>query len=204
MPVTTRSQTIKISSNTATMLYKNDKVPRNAKGYPSVGQLSLKPSVKPARINPYINNCSSLEMTANTFSCLNEMINYVTFRKKIDKTEIKQWRDEVYNKLYDYVDLNMDPTFEEIDAMLLVCDILLRNKNKRKLEEFILNCPKKFIMTYSNNSERTPSVLYQLHKIGLHNVRSYLIGHIHETKLKTWNERQNAHLRGNNLLECTA
>ena len=40
-------------------------------------------------------------------------------------------------------------------------------------------------MTYSNNSERIPYVLYELDRIGIGNIRAYLISNIHESKLRT-------------------
>ena len=134
---------------------------------------------------------------------MTEIIHYLTERGKRDTRQMEDWCEEVYQKLYDYVNRAMQPTFDEIDAMLLVCRVLIENNMKDRVQEFILNCPKKFIITYSNNSERTPAVLYELDRLGLGNIRAYLITHIHESKLGTWNERRNTHRKGNLLLECT-
>jgi hypothetical protein len=132
-----------------------------------------------SKVNPYLKDCVSLETTAKIFS---NLVN--------DDTKEK-WVLEVYNKLYDFVNRNMEPTFDEIDAMLLVCSELILYNMKDRLEEFILICPKKFIMAYSNNSERILDVLYELDRLGLGNIRLYLISNIHESKLITLTERYN-------------
>jgi len=195
-----RSSFRKPSSNTTTMLVKINRIILNAKGHPTVGHLAPRPLKRQPEVNRYLEKCTSLETTAETFS---EMVEILTERAKRDTTQMEEWCEEVYQKLYDFVDRAMQPTFDEIDAMLLVCRVLIESKMKDRLQEFILNCPKKFIITYSNNSERTPAVLYQLDKLGLGNIRAYLISHVHESKLGTWNERRNTHQRGNALLECT-
>lgn len=198
-----RSSFRKTSSNTATMLVKINRIVRNAKGHPTFGNLAPRPLNRQPEVNRYLEKCTSLEATAETFSEMVEIINYLTERGKRDTTQMKELCEEVYQKLYDFVDRAIQPTFDEIDAMLLVCRVLIENKMKDRLQEFILNCPKKFLMTYSNNSERTPAVLYELDKLGLRNIRAYLISHVHESKLGTWNERRNTHQRGNALIECT-
>lgn len=179
------------------------KIAINAKGYPTVGHLTIKPVTQPRTVNDFLQKCTSLEATAETFSEMIDIIHYITKHSTKGTKKMEAWCEEVYLKLYDYVDRKMQPTFDEIDAMLLVCRILIQNKMKDRLQEFILNCPKKFIMTYSNNSERTPAVLHELDLLGLGNIRAYLISHVHESKLGTWNERRNTHQRGNALLECT-
>lgn len=196
----TRSSFRKPSSNTNNMLMK---INYNAKGHPTVGHLTPRPLKRQNIVNKYLEKCTSLETTAETFSEIINIINYLVENSKKDTTLMEEWCEEVYKKLYDYFDRTMNPTFDEIDAMLLVCRVLITNKMKHRLQEFILNCPKKFIITYSNNSERTPAVLYELDRLGLGNIRAYLISHIHESKLGTWNERRNTHQRGNALLECT-
>lgn len=130
-----------------------------------------------SKVNPYLKDCVSLETTAQIFS---NLVN--------DETK-KKWVLEVYDKLYNFINSNMDPTFDENDAMLLVCSDLILYKMKDRLEEFILICPKKFIMTYANNSEGIIDVLYELDTLGLGNIMLYLISNIHESKLKTLVER---------------
>ena len=195
-----RSSFRKPSSNTNTMMVK---INRNIKGHPTIGHLAPRTVNQQSEVNHYLKKCVSLETTAETFSDMVEIIYDPTPCSKIDTTLMEKWCEEVYKKLYDYVNRTMQPSFDEIDAMLLVCHVLLENKMKDRLHEFILNCPKKFIITYSNNSERTPYVLYELDRLGLGNIRAYLISHIHESKLGTWNERRNTHRRANALLECT-
>jgi len=105
------------------------------------------------------------------------------------KTEIL--REQVFNRLFSFVNREMNPTFDDIDDMLLVCRILIEYKKRDEITEFILKCPERFLITYANNSERTPQVLYKLEKLKLYNIKKYLIGFINETKLMTWNERYN-------------
>ena len=193
----------KPTSNTATMIHKFNRITLNTKGHPTVGHLTPKPLKRQPMVNQHLDKCVSLETTAETFSELIESITYHEEYGKSYTAQIKEWCEEVYKKLYDFVNRTMQPTFDEIDAMLLVCRILIQNRMKYRLAEFILNCPKKFLITYANNSERTPQVLDQLTRFGLENIRAYLIEFIHETKLGTWNERRNTHKRGNDLLQCT-
>jgi len=183
----TRSQTYrKPSSNTNTMICKINQVPLNAKGHPTVGHLTTRKSAPIS--NHFLERCDTLETTAMVFLEMVETIDYHNSCGTENTSQLELWCEEVYHKLFDFVHRSMEPTFDEIDAMLLVCRVLLKNKMKHRLEEFILNCPKKFIVTYSNNSERTPYVLHKLDKMGLRNVRAYLISHVHESKLGTWNE----------------
>lgn len=192
------------SSNTETMVQRLKQLKLNSKGHPTVGHLSPKKTLKrQPPVNHYLERCSSLETTAKNFAQMIEVSNMIDEKNKKLASQMEVWCEEVYKKLYDFIDRSMEPSFDEIDAMLLVCRVLIENEMKYRLQEFILNCPKKFIITYSNNSERTPFVLRELSRMGLHNIRSYLISHVHETKLGTWNERRNTHLRGNDLLECT-
>ena len=150
----------------------------------------------------YLEKCTSLETTAETFAHMVD-IHYGSIMNEEAIIMDDFHMEEVYQKLYDYVNRAMQPSFDEIDAMLLVCRVLIEYKMKDRIQEFILNCPNKFLITYSNNSERTPAVLHALEQLGLQNIRTYLISYVHETKLATWNERRNTHQRGNTLLECT-
>jgi hypothetical protein len=92
----------------------------------------------------------------------------------------------------------MNPTFDEIDAILNVCEILLVNKMKLEIEQFILNCPDKFLITYANNSVSSPLMFSRLHRMGLDSICNYLAPYIHYTKIQTWNERLNTPIRGEN------
>ena len=185
MPVATRNQYKnaifgifrKLTSNSQTTVSQMNSVKRNAKGHPTVGLLTLK---RKPHVYCYLNMCSNLQNTAKILSDLYDID---------DCEDVASWRFDVSRKLFDFVKRNMEPTFDDIDDMLLVCRVLLEHKKKFEFQEFILNCPKKFIITYSNNSERTPMVLYKLERMGLNNIRSYLIEHVHDTKLATWSER---------------
>jgi hypothetical protein len=177
-------------------------VPLNAKGHPTVGMLRPRPAPKLV-VNPYISQCDSLKNTAEMFEMITEMTNYVIERAKRDSANYDNWTDEIFRKLFDFVDRDMEPTFDEIDAMLLVCNILLERKMKDEMTEFILNCPSKFLLTYANNSERSPAVFTKLRSLGLENICNYLLPYVHYTKLGTWNERRNTHVRGNVSFECS-
>ena len=177
--IANRASFRKLTSNSQTTVSQMNRVKRNAKGHPTVGLLTLK---RNPHVYCYLDRCSTLQNTATHLSDLYDMD---------DCEDVVSWRSDVFRKLFDFVNVAMKPTFDDIDDMLLVCRVLLENKKKFEFQEFILNCPKKFIITYSNNSERTPAVLHKLENMGLNNVRSYLIGHIHDTKLDTWSERRN-------------
>lgn len=203
MPVQTRYQITRLSSNSVTAISKLNSsinVPRNVKGYPTVGHITLK---RQPRVNPHLDKCTTLHITSQTLSDLFEINDLIDITANRDNYYIKHWIREIYTKLYDFVNRGMEPTFDEIDSMLLVCRVLLQHNMKRYIEEFIINCPAKFLVTYANNSERTPCVLDKLDRLGLSNIRTYLIRFTHETKLMTWNERRNAHKKGTLLLEHT-
>jgi|LauGreDrversion4_2_1035121.scaffolds.fasta_scaffold348672_2 hypothetical protein len=92
MPVITRSQTKKATSTPA-------KVPLNAKGHPSVGMLTVKKPVKkviqPIKFNPFIEQCTSVEDTTRVLKELDDMIEYIEVRGKIDSDDYVMWRDEI-------------------------------------------------------------------------------------------------------------
>ena len=90
----------------------------------------------------------------------------------------------------------MNPTYTEINYMLILCSFLLKKSMIHEYCVFILNCSKKFMMTYANNSERTPALLSQLKDLGLTQICKYILSFVDKSKLNTWNERRNAHVRG--------
>lgn len=91
--------------------------------------------------------------------------------------------EQTYRQLYTFVNLQTNPTFDEIDAMLMVCKALLTYERTDWVAEFIMNCPPKFMLAYANNSETVLAVLDKLVRLGLDHVRMYIIGYIHESKL---------------------
>lgn len=192
MTVTTRSQ-VRNNSNS---------VPLNAKGHPSVGMLTIKSTTK-IIVNPYISQCDSLENTALILHNVMEIIN----ENFMAKNQHIVWFREIYRKLFDYINRDMIPSFDEIDAMLLVCSTLFKYRSrccidiKSEFSEFILNCPEKFLITYVNNSEKSPRMFYTLQEIGMENICKYLLPYVHHTKLGTWNECINSHIRGNLTFE---
>jgi len=99
MPVVTRSQTKKATSVPA-------KVPLNAKGHPSVGMLTVKKPVKklvqPKAFNPFIQQCTSYENTCVILQELDEMVDYIEERGKIDSTIYCMWREEIQEVLIEY------------------------------------------------------------------------------------------------------
>lgn len=173
----------------------------NAKGHPTIGMICPISAPKSV-VNPYISQCDTLEKTAEMFEMMTGVIDNIINPSKRDSTDCERWVDEIYRKLFDFVSRDMKPTFDEIDAMLLICRILLERKMKDEVAEFILNCPNKFLLTYVNNSESSPTAFYKLRKLGLENICNYLLPHVHHTKLGTWNERRNTHIRGNVSFEC--
>ena len=131
-------------------------------------------------VNVYLERCRTLDDTAYVLREVYE---------NNDVANIRLIRENVYEKLYDFVNKTMTPSFDEIDAMLLVCKILLNNKQAEKIDRFILNCPYKFVLTYSNNSETIDGILRALTEMELYNICTYLINHIHESKMRTLVQR---------------
>lgn len=159
----------KLTSNSQTTISQMNFIKRNAKGHPTVGMLTLK---RKPHVYSYLNRCSTLHHTANILRDLYDI--------EDDNKEVKSWRSDVFRKLFDFVNRAMLPTFDDIYNMHMICGVLLENNKTFEFQEFILNCPKKFIITYSNNAERTYAVLHKLEHMGLNNIRSYLIEHIHD------------------------
>lgn len=132
---------------------------------------------------PNFNICNSLEETVFVFKKLYEIdIEDVDF-------EVEQWREQIYEKVMSYINIDSKPTFDEIDAMLIVANILLDNNKIQEYTKFIFNCPSKFIVTYSNNSEKTPLILHKLACIDLDSVYEYLSINIDPSKLDIWRQR---------------
>jgi hypothetical protein len=155
---------------------------------PNIDEVSL---VSPINtVNPYISSCVDLETTALQLLTVTRLGEY---GKSNDTHDL--WFKEIYTKLYDYVNRDMKPTFDEIDAMLSVCRIILSRDMKDEIAEFILNCPEKFLLAYANNSETSEWVFEQLSELGLNNICGYLLQYVHSSKFSTWNERMNVHIR---------
>ena len=155
---TNRSSFRKMSPNTLTVI--------------SVGRQEHVQELNP---NPYLKTCTTLQSTAHML--------YELYENPNDA----KYRSEVYRKLYEFVNRDMKPSFDEIDDMLLVCRILLDNECRDELEEFILNCPIRFIVTFVNNSDKSPSDFQTIKKWGLTGLYNYLLNYVHNSKLATWN-----------------
>jgi len=96
---------------------------------------------------------------------------------------------DVFNKLFEFVYPQMDPDTDQIDSMLLVARVLLAAKHNNQYEEFLLNCPEKFMLAYSNNSERTPRVLSTLKTRQMDTCTSYILKYVSADKKITWGQR---------------
>lgn len=194
MPVLTRSQSKQINISSTTL----EIIPKNSKGHPSVGHLRPK---NYKEINPWIYDCVSLKKTIQTYINLYELKQQIKERNKNDIFKYSKWCDEIFKKIFDYVSIQMVPSFDDIDHLLLLCRFLITNQLFVEYEELIINCPEKFMLAYANNSERTPTALMLLKKARLYRVCKYILSFTHDSKLKTWNERRNAHIRGNLLYQ---
>lgn len=163
-----------LTSNTLTTL---SQLKVNAKGHPTVGMLTLRRQI---HVNPYLTYCTTLYDTAKILSQMYEF----------EGLHFKSWRKEIYEKLFDFINVDMNPSPEDIDNMLLVCHVLFKNKKYYEYQKFVMNCPTKFIVKYANNSEHTPALLYNLEKIGLTSIRFYLTQHIDSNKLSIWKKQK--------------
>lgn len=129
--------------------------------------------------NPYLDKCTTLKATANA---LHEL--YATPNKR-------EWRNEVYEKIYHFIHPDMEPSFDEIDDILLINRILLNNELAVEYENFIYKCPIKFIVTFVNNSEHAPYDLKHICEMGLKVTFVYLSMFVDKTKIYTWAQRYN-------------
>jgi hypothetical protein len=103
---------------------------------------------------------------------------------------------------FQYVNVHMDPTWNDIDDMFVICHILLENELLEEYSDFIYSCPDKFLLNYANNSEQSVYMFYTLKKLGLKNVSTYLARYVRQSKINARNKRLNIHL-GNNIFENT-
>lgn len=125
------------------------------------------------RLKQLLGVCDSLTYTANL---LYEI--YIDYNEDNPNNGPENLiRLGIYEKLFDFVNYEMNPSFDDIDDMLLVCRILLEANRKLEYEKFIMRCPQKFIITYSNNSEKTPILLGELDERKMLNVKSYILAH---------------------------
>jgi hypothetical protein len=155
----------KLTSNSQTTVSQMNQV-----RHPTVGMLRLK---RCPHVYCHMDKCSTLQNTAIVLSELYDV--------KDNHKYMESWRYDVFRKLLDFVYRYMPLTLDDIDSMMLVSRILLDNDKKYYFQEFILRCPKKFIIIYSNNPLCTPAVLHKLDRTGLNNIRSYLIEHIQDS-----------------------
>jgi len=103
---------------------------------------------------------------------------------------IHTWNHRVYFvKLISLLSGIENPNFDEIDMMLYVCKVLRKYELAEYLSTFLLNSPKKFIVTYVNNSESSPSHLLWLNRRGFNHIQHYLLKYVDRSKIVTWKER---------------
>lgn len=96
---------------------------------------------------------------------------------------------DIFELLLEFVYPTLDPDSDQIDSMLLVARVLLASKYNQAYEEFILNCPEKFLRAYANNSERTPQVLSELKSRHMDKSYGLIFAHVTPDRLITWAER---------------
>jgi hypothetical protein len=100
-----------------------------------------------------------------------------------DEQEIIQISEKICKNIQ-----NMnDPTFDEIDEILITANYLLEN-DKIAYENLILKCPNKFMMTYSNNSERTPHIIKYVNTFNP-TLANKILEYTNNTHKNTWSER---------------
>ncbi len=98
---------------------------------------------------------------------------------------------DLFEILFEFVYPKLEPDSDQIDSMLLVARVLLAGNYNNAYEEFIFNCPEKFLITYANNSERTPQVLSILKSRQMIQSYNTILKYVSPDKLNTWSERYN-------------
>jgi hypothetical protein len=101
-----------------------------------------------------------------------------------DEQEIIQ----ISEKICKNIQTMTDPTFDEINEILITVNYLLEN-DKLSYEDLILKCPYKFMMTYANNSERTPRIINYIKKFNPI-LANKILEYANDTHKNTWNERK--------------
>lgn len=134
-----------------------------------------------------------IEKSIYLFSNIISSSDYIKYSEKLDFSNhlcIHIWNhDQHFNHLIRLLYEVKNPNFDEIDMMLYVCRILQKYGLNEKLTAFILKSPRKFIVTYVNNSESSPSHLNYLNRKGLSHIKYYLLKFVDKSKIVTWKER---------------
>lgn len=95
----------------------------------------------------------------------------------------------IISKSISFMSPDTRPSFDEIDAMLVIARVAIMLKLYTLYDKFIHACHPLFLETYMNNSEKTPFVIRNLTKNGRHAICKYLCQFIHSTKRNIWMER---------------
>jgi len=101
-----------------------------------------------------------------------------------EEHEIEQISQDIYRNIQN---IN-DPTFEEINKILIATNYFLKN-DKIAYKELILKCPYKFMITYANNSERTPQIVNYVKTFDT-KLANKILEYTNNTHKNTWNERR--------------
>lgn len=114
---------------------------------------------------------------------------------KIAKNEfhcsIKKYTPTNINSICDNIHTELELNFNEINILIIIANYLFSDPDlTSQYTHFIYKCPDKFLMTYMNNSEKTPQLIRSLKKRTMSAVYDFLVGYIHNTKIKTWIERE--------------
>lgn len=81
------------------------------------------------------------------------------------------------------------PTYDEIDELLVACNYYLEN-DLDIYRQLIMSCPYEFMLTYSNNSERTPGILNYVKTFDVE-LAKYIFKFTNCVNKNTWGERYN-------------
>jgi len=179
----TRSQSVLAVQNDVTVKKPAKKPVKKPVKKPISEQVLTEKEEAPVFQKPDFDSLSTIEDSANALKYCRE------FPKQYP--EKNEYINILFNIIMSQLKLISNPSFDEIDSLLKIAENLFgfRVQNYDLYSQFIFACPHKFMLAYSNNSERIPWILLVLHANKLYRLHDYIHYHINDFKLNTLRER---------------
>ena len=179
----TRSQSALTVQNDVTIKKPAKKPVKKPVKKPISEQVLTEKEEAPVFQKPDFDSLTTIEDSANALKYCRE------FPKQYP--EKNDYINILFNIIMSQLKLISNPSFDEIDSLLKIAENLFgfRVQNYDLYSQFIFACPHKFMLAYSNNSERIPWILLVLHANKLYRLHDYIHYHINDFKLNTLRER---------------
>ena len=133
-------------------------------------------------------NSLSIQLSQHIHKC----DRYDYFYYKDNTFTYKNIPDELFNEIINHLkDNNGCKSFDDVDDLIDIFNYIFYSENFEKLYDLLVHSGNKFLTTISNNSERTPNILYLLKQKQQTKIYDYIKEFVQPSKLATWEERYN-------------